>query len=167
MAVKALPNLFFIGEVVDVTGWLGGYNFQWAWSSGFAADSGEKISSENFDCASAIIAGVFGKVANWVFVAGEPNGRSSRSAVDANTTPLDKTVVKSSVKSWQSVSGNIRILFYDRVFHFPTPHVKESYFSELTFPTLNIQLHYQTTKEAPEDCSFGALILLQKLGGHK
>ena len=30
-------GLFFIGEVVDVTGWLGGYNFQWAWSSGFAA----------------------------------------------------------------------------------------------------------------------------------
>ncbi|MBY0281393.1 MAG: NAD(P)/FAD-dependent oxidoreductase [Alphaproteobacteria bacterium] len=37
MAVKTIPNLFFIGEVVDVTGWLGGYNFQWAWSSGFAA----------------------------------------------------------------------------------------------------------------------------------
>jgi len=32
-----LPGLFFIGEVVDVTGWLGGYNFQWAWSSGWAA----------------------------------------------------------------------------------------------------------------------------------
>lgn len=31
------PGLFFIGEVVDVTGWLGGYNFQWAWSSGWAA----------------------------------------------------------------------------------------------------------------------------------
>jgi predicted Rossmann fold flavoprotein len=31
------PGLHFIGEVVDVTGWLGGYNFQWAWSSGFAA----------------------------------------------------------------------------------------------------------------------------------
>lgn len=30
-------NLFFIGEVVDVTGWLGGYNFQWAWSSGYVA----------------------------------------------------------------------------------------------------------------------------------
>ncbi len=30
------PNLYFIGEVVDVTGWLGGYNFQWAWSSAFA-----------------------------------------------------------------------------------------------------------------------------------
>jgi len=32
-----VPGLFFIGEVVDVTGWLGGYNFQWAWSSGWAA----------------------------------------------------------------------------------------------------------------------------------
>ena len=37
LETKAVPNLFFIGEVVDVTGWLGGYNFQWAWSSGFAA----------------------------------------------------------------------------------------------------------------------------------
>lgn len=37
MASKKIPNLFFVGEVVDVTGWLGGYNFQWAWSSGFAA----------------------------------------------------------------------------------------------------------------------------------
>ena len=35
--VKKLPGLFFIGEVIDVTGWLGGYNFQWAWSSGYAA----------------------------------------------------------------------------------------------------------------------------------
>lgn len=32
-----VPGLFFIGEAVDVTGWLGGYNFQWAWSSGWAA----------------------------------------------------------------------------------------------------------------------------------
>ncbi len=32
-----VPGLFFIGEVLDVTGWLGGYNFQWAWSSGWAA----------------------------------------------------------------------------------------------------------------------------------
>ena len=32
-----VPGLYFIGEVVDVTGWLGGYNFQWAWSSGYAA----------------------------------------------------------------------------------------------------------------------------------
>lgn len=35
--VKTIPGLYFIGEVLDVTGWLGGYNFQWAWSSGFAA----------------------------------------------------------------------------------------------------------------------------------
>ncbi|MDP3635229.1 NAD(P)/FAD-dependent oxidoreductase [Phenylobacterium sp.] len=33
----AVPGLYFIGEVVDVTGWLGGYNFQWAWSSGWCA----------------------------------------------------------------------------------------------------------------------------------
>lgn len=37
MAVHKVPHLYFIGEVVDVTGWLGGYNFQWAWSSGFLA----------------------------------------------------------------------------------------------------------------------------------
>ena len=37
MEVKRVPGLFFIGEVVDVTGWLGGYNFQWAWASGAAA----------------------------------------------------------------------------------------------------------------------------------
>ena len=37
MAANAVPGLYFIGEVVDVTGWLGGYNFQWAWSSGWAA----------------------------------------------------------------------------------------------------------------------------------
>jgi predicted Rossmann fold flavoprotein len=37
MEVKQLPGLYFIGEVLDVTGWLGGYNFQWAWSSGWAA----------------------------------------------------------------------------------------------------------------------------------
>ncbi len=37
MESKRQPGLFFIGEVVDVTGWLGGYNFQWAWSSGYAA----------------------------------------------------------------------------------------------------------------------------------
>ena len=37
MAAKAVNGLYFIGEVVDVTGWLGGYNFQWAWSSGWAA----------------------------------------------------------------------------------------------------------------------------------
>jgi predicted Rossmann fold flavoprotein len=37
MEAKAVPGLYFIGECVDVTGWLGGYNFQWAWASGFAA----------------------------------------------------------------------------------------------------------------------------------
>ena len=37
MEARAVPGLYFIGEVVDVTGWLGGYNFQWAWSSGWAA----------------------------------------------------------------------------------------------------------------------------------
>ena len=36
-ATKKIPGLHFIGEVVDVTGWLGGYNFQWAWASGYAA----------------------------------------------------------------------------------------------------------------------------------
>jgi predicted Rossmann fold flavoprotein len=39
MGASAVPGLFVIGEAVDVTGWLGGYNFQWAWSSGFAAGS--------------------------------------------------------------------------------------------------------------------------------
>lgn len=34
---KKVPGLYFIGECLDVTGWLGGYNFQWAWSSGYAA----------------------------------------------------------------------------------------------------------------------------------
>ena len=37
MEARTVPGLFFIGEVVDVTGWLGGYNFQWAWSSGWVA----------------------------------------------------------------------------------------------------------------------------------
>ena len=37
METKEIPGLYFIGEVVDVTGWLGGYNFQWAWSSAVAA----------------------------------------------------------------------------------------------------------------------------------
>jgi hypothetical protein len=37
MQSKHVPGLYFIGEVVDVTGWLGGYNFQWAWASGYAA----------------------------------------------------------------------------------------------------------------------------------
>ncbi|MGZ4960518.1 MAG: NAD(P)/FAD-dependent oxidoreductase [Methylomonas sp.] len=37
MESLAVPGLFFVGEVLDVTGWLGGYNFQWAWSSGWCA----------------------------------------------------------------------------------------------------------------------------------
>ncbi|MEI9890306.1 MAG: NAD(P)/FAD-dependent oxidoreductase [Caulobacteraceae bacterium] len=37
MMAEAVPGLYFIGEVVDVTGWLGGYNFQWAWASGWCA----------------------------------------------------------------------------------------------------------------------------------
>ena len=37
MAARAVPGLYAIGEAVDVTGWLGGYNFQWAWSSGWSA----------------------------------------------------------------------------------------------------------------------------------
>ena len=41
MEAKSVPGLYAIGEAVDVTGWLGGYNFQWAWASGFAA--GEAI----------------------------------------------------------------------------------------------------------------------------
>lgn len=36
MEARAVPGLYFIGEAVDVTGWLGGYNFQWAWASGHA-----------------------------------------------------------------------------------------------------------------------------------
>ena len=37
MEARPVPGLYFIGEVVDVTGWLGGYNFQWAWASAQAA----------------------------------------------------------------------------------------------------------------------------------
>lgn len=37
MQARSVPGLYFVGEVVDVTGWLGGYNFQWAWASGWAA----------------------------------------------------------------------------------------------------------------------------------
>ena len=37
MEAREVPGLYFVGEVVDVTGWLGGYNFQWAWSSGWVA----------------------------------------------------------------------------------------------------------------------------------
>ena len=37
LEAKKVPGLYFIGEVLDVTGWLGGYNFQWAWASGWCA----------------------------------------------------------------------------------------------------------------------------------
>ena len=37
MQARSVPGLYFVGEVMDVTGWLGGYNFQWAWASAFAA----------------------------------------------------------------------------------------------------------------------------------
>ncbi|GAB3362552.1 MULTISPECIES: BaiN/RdsA family NAD(P)/FAD-dependent oxidoreductase [Giesbergeria] len=40
MEAKAQPGLYFVGEVVDITGWLGGYNFQWAWASAFACAQG-------------------------------------------------------------------------------------------------------------------------------
>ncbi len=40
MEAKAVSGLYFIGEVLDVTGWLGGYNFQWAWSSAYACAEG-------------------------------------------------------------------------------------------------------------------------------
>ena len=36
MQAKTVPGLYFVGEALDVTGWLGGYNFQWAWASGVA-----------------------------------------------------------------------------------------------------------------------------------
>jgi predicted flavoprotein YhiN len=39
MMANKVPGLYFVGETVDVTGWLGGYNFQWAWASGYAAGS--------------------------------------------------------------------------------------------------------------------------------
>jgi len=45
LEVKGMPGLYFIGEVVDVTGWLGGYNFQWAWASGVAA--GRALASQS------------------------------------------------------------------------------------------------------------------------
>lgn len=37
LEARKVPGLYFVGEVVDITGWLGGYNFQWAWASGYAA----------------------------------------------------------------------------------------------------------------------------------
>jgi predicted flavoprotein YhiN len=43
MEARNVPGLYAIGEAVDVTGWLGGYNFQWAWSSGWCA--GQAVSA--------------------------------------------------------------------------------------------------------------------------
>jgi predicted Rossmann fold flavoprotein len=45
MEAKSVPGLYAIGEAVDVTGWLGGFNFQWAWSSGWAAGSAIRAQS--------------------------------------------------------------------------------------------------------------------------
>jgi predicted Rossmann fold flavoprotein len=56
MEATKQPGLFFIGEVVDVTGWLGGYNFQWAWASGYACAQ----ALAGF-CGAAIISGFAGK----------------------------------------------------------------------------------------------------------
>ncbi|MGY9048120.1 MAG: NAD(P)/FAD-dependent oxidoreductase, partial [Rhodobacterales bacterium] len=47
MMSKTVPGLYFIGEAVDVTGWLGGYNFQWAWSSGHAAGTAIRTAIPN------------------------------------------------------------------------------------------------------------------------
>lgn len=46
MAAEKVPGLYFIGEVVDVTGWLGGYNFQWAWSSAWACAQALSVTRE-------------------------------------------------------------------------------------------------------------------------
>ena len=47
MESRLVPGLFFIGEVVDVTGWLGGYNFQWAWASGAACADALSVKSNS------------------------------------------------------------------------------------------------------------------------
>ena len=47
MESKTTPGLYFIGECVDVTGWLGGFNFQWAWSSGWAAGTAIAAKTQN------------------------------------------------------------------------------------------------------------------------
>lgn len=44
MESKKIPGLYFIGECIDVTGWLGGYNFQWAWASGYACGNALELS---------------------------------------------------------------------------------------------------------------------------
>ncbi len=50
LEARKAPGLHFIGEVVDVTGWLGGYNFQWAWASGVAAGSSDDGDHEVANC---------------------------------------------------------------------------------------------------------------------
>ncbi|MGD1868479.1 MAG: NAD(P)/FAD-dependent oxidoreductase [Neomegalonema sp.] len=52
METKTVPGLYFIGEGVDVTGWLGGYNFQWAWSSAWAAGTAIASQTSAFERAS-------------------------------------------------------------------------------------------------------------------
>ena len=47
MEARNVPGLYFIGEVMDVTGWLGGYNFQWAWASAWAARRHSLMSEDN------------------------------------------------------------------------------------------------------------------------
>ena len=47
------PGLYFIGEVVDVTGWLGGYNFQWAWASGFACGNALSCARKGHDASTS------------------------------------------------------------------------------------------------------------------
>ncbi|MGS3418916.1 NAD(P)/FAD-dependent oxidoreductase [Klebsiella quasipneumoniae] len=47
MEARKAPGLYFIGEVMDVTGWLGGYNFQWAWSSAWACAQALVVSEDN------------------------------------------------------------------------------------------------------------------------
>ncbi|TKU25338.1 NAD(P)/FAD-dependent oxidoreductase [Citrobacter sp. wls758] len=47
MEARKVPGLYFIGEVMDVTGWLGGYNFQWAWSSAWACAQDLTLSEDN------------------------------------------------------------------------------------------------------------------------
>lgn len=51
MMARDVPGLYFVGEAVDVTGWLGGYNFHWAWASGHAA--GLALAAEKGHCATA------------------------------------------------------------------------------------------------------------------
>ncbi len=53
MEANRVPGLYAIGEAVDVTGWLGGYNFQWAWSSGWCA--GQAVSGRGLSSESAIL----------------------------------------------------------------------------------------------------------------